>query len=92
MPPIDLEALAGRRLHPSEGAVGLQLRTDSVHILAQDAVSAFVIKRLQALLDNRRRCAGILFQPFGDGRFEGIELAFAIPLRAPVRRRVKVFF
>jgi hypothetical protein len=32
------------------------------------------------------------FQPFGDSGFEGIELAFALPLRDPLRRRIEVFF
>ena len=64
---------------------GFQLRTNGVYILAEDAVSATVTKRPHPLLHYGRRDGGVLFQPFGDGGFEGIELAFALPLGGPLR-------
>jgi hypothetical protein len=60
VPPIDLEALAGRRLHPQEGAAGLQLRTNGLHIPAQNAVPTAVAQRPQLLFHHGGRNGGIL--------------------------------
>ncbi len=40
VPPVDFEALAGRRLHAHEGATGLGLRAGCLQVIAQDRVAA----------------------------------------------------
>ena len=63
-----------------------------VHTSRRIAVPALVAQRPQPLFHDGRRSGGVLFQPFGDGGFEGIELAFALPLRGPLCRRIQIFF
>jgi hypothetical protein len=88
--PIDLEALAWRWFHAQKGSVGFQLGTGGVHMIAQDGVSAAIAEWPQLLFDHGCRHAGIFFQPFGDGGFEGIEFAFALPLGRSLCRRIEV--
>ena len=61
-----------------------------MHIIAQDGVSATITERPQFLFDHGCRHAGIFFEPFGDGGFEGIEFAFALPLGRSLCRRIEV--
>src|SRR5207253_2374413 len=47
VPPIDLEALAGRRFHTQKGSARFQLWASGMHILAQDGVSGAIAERPQ---------------------------------------------
>jgi hypothetical protein len=88
--PINLEALAWRWLHAQKGSVGFQLRAGGMHIIAQDSVSAAIAEWPQFLFDDSCRHAGVLFQPFGDSGFEGIEFTFALSLGGLLGRRIEV--
>src|SRR5262249_27594164 len=77
-------------VHAQKGPVRLQLRTSGMHILAQDRVSTAVSERPQLLFDDGGGDAGIFFQPFSDGGFEGIEFAFTLPLGRGLRWRIEI--
>ena len=63
MAPIDLGALARRRLHPPEGARRLPRRAGGVHVLAQEGVGVGVAVRAESLFDDGGRgfknCCGV---------------------------------
>ena len=49
-----------------------------------------VTQRAQLLFHHGGRYGRILFEPFGDGGFEGIELAFTLPMGGAFRRRIQI--
>ena len=63
-----------------------------MHIPAQNGVSAAIAERPQLLFEDGCRHGRIFFRPFGDGRFERIEVAVALPLGGCLRRRIEIPF
>jgi hypothetical protein len=61
-----------------------------VHIIAQDGVPTGVTQRMQSPFHDCGRHCGILFQPFGDGAFERIELALAVAWGGRLCRRIEI--
>jgi hypothetical protein len=75
--PVDLEALAGARLHAQKGTPGDGVEADRAQIVLEDGEAALITQGSQALGDDHRRDGGVLLQEFGDRRLEGVELAGA---------------
>ena len=81
--PVYFKAFAGERLHSHESALGRGLWANFLHILPQNAVSAGIAERAEALLDD---CGGderIFLQPFGDIALERISLLKRARLAGP---------
>jgi hypothetical protein len=63
VPPVGLEAFARLWFHAHEGSLRLQLRTNFVHVLAQNAAATGVAQRAEPLPDHGGAGGTILSQP-----------------------------
>ena len=74
--PVDLKALARRRLH-TQISPGRRTRADPLQMIAQDGDAAGIAQPPQMLKDDRPARFGILFQQLQDQLFERVEFAGA---------------
>lgn len=84
VPPIDVEALARRRLHSHVRSAQHGILAHRQQVILEDRNATLIAKRLQSLQQNRRRGLWVLFEQLCQGRLESVE--FAGPV-APTRRR-----
>jgi hypothetical protein len=77
--PVDIEALSGGRFHTHIGALGAGGLAHRAKVILDDREAPVVTQRTKPLRDHRRVGRGILLEQFLDGRFEGVELAGAVP-------------
>jgi hypothetical protein len=88
--PVDVEALAGGRLHPYVSTTRRRTLPDRAQVIFDNRDTAGIAERLQALHDHGCICGGILLQQFRNGRFERIEYAGALAVRFRRRRHIEI--
>src|SRR5207342_1729295 len=73
--PVGLEAFARLWFHTHEGSLGLQLRTNFVHVLAQNAATTGETQWAEPLPDHGGAGGRVRFEQLGDDGLIRIEFA-----------------
>jgi hypothetical protein len=91
VPPVDLEAISGRRFHADVSAARGRLGADLVQMVLQNGDAAVEAAPAQSLENHDGTGVGVLLQQFTDGGVKRLQLAGSLRPGTRLRRLDEIF-
>jgi hypothetical protein len=91
VPPIHIEAFAGRRLDADISVADNRVLPQRPQIVLDDGEAAIEAERMKVLRDHRRIGVRVFLEQLGDGRFPAIDFAGAFPTGGLRRGCIEIF-